>query len=63
MYLSDTAQVIPVWPPLSNWGFQWDLGERLEAEFKVGRGKNRFGLDFKALPGCTNLLPQHLLLS
>lgn len=37
MYLSDTAQVIPLWPPLSNWTFQWDLGELLEAESRKGK--------------------------
>lgn len=39
-------------------GFERTLGIR-EHE----REKNTFNLDFKALPGSTNLLPQHLLLS
>lgn len=37
MYLSDTAQVIPLWPPLLNWTFQWDLGVLLEAESMKGK--------------------------
>lgn len=34
MYLSDTAQIIPLQPLLLDWGFQWNLGE---AESRKGK--------------------------